>query len=176
MVLPPDLILPALIRRVRRYRLLLALAIFLFILEPLHHVRNAYSFARPTEQLDPPARQQCVDPEIEAANTPRQSAAIFMLARNNEVDDAIHAVRSLETQFNQWFGYPWVFLNDVEWSEEFKTRVGAETSGKAVFETIDKSMWDWPAHFTEQDKRARRKLGGKCMTPWTRYSRTELMF
>jgi len=161
MVLPPDLILPALIRRIRRHRLFLVLAILLLIFEPVYHVRNAYSFARPTTRLDPPAQETCVEPEIEAASTPRQSAAIFMLARNSEVDDAIHAVRSLETQFNQWFQYPWIFLNDVEWSEEFKTKVGAETSGKAVFETIDKSMWDWPEHFTENDKQSAKKTWKK---------------
>ncbi|GAB7343677.1 hypothetical protein MBLNU457_1664t1 [Dothideomycetes sp. NU457] len=148
------------LRSVRRYRstsaLVLALAIFLVVLEPIHHVRNAYSFARPTERLDPPAHQACVNPEVEAARTVRQSAAIFMLARNSEVDDAIHAVRSLETQFNQWFGYPWVFLNDVEWTEDFKTRVSAEIKGKAVFETIDKSMWGWPGHFTDDDKQRAR--------------------
>ena len=82
-----------------------------------------------------------------------------MLARNSEVDEAIHAVRSLENSFNQWFGYPWVFLNDVEWTAEFKGRVGSEiTSGGTVtFDTIDSSMWGWPSHFTEDSKTKARK-------------------
>lgn len=49
------------------------------------------------------------------------NATILMLARNSEVDDAVRSVRDLEDKFNHRYNYPWVFLNEEEFSAEFKT-------------------------------------------------------
>lgn len=43
-----------------------------------------------------------------------------MLARNVDVEGAVDAVRELEDRFNRNFNYPWVFLNDEPFSDEFK--------------------------------------------------------
>jgi len=129
---------------------LLVIASILVVFEPTYHVWSDHGLSRPSRRLDPPAHDTCLDPVFEAATTPRQNAALFMLARNSEVDEAIHAVRSLETSFNQHFDYPWVFLNDVEWSSEFKTRVrAASTASNITFATIPSSMWGWPPSLTE---------------------------
>ena len=159
MVLIPALLLPGIFRRYRSYSTqILLLAFVVLILEPLHHVRTSYSFIRPEKRLDLPFHDACANPSLEAAQT-RENAVIFMLARNSEVDDAIQSISSLESQFNQWFQYPWVFLNDEQWSAEFKDRVRAaiDPSVSVTFDTIDESMWSWPSHFLESDKqRARR--------------------
>ena len=80
-----------------------------------------------------------------------------MLARNSEVDDAIASVLSIQEQFNDQFGYGWVFLNDLEWTAEFKTKVSQAIGGRAEakFEKIPKSMWGYPPSI-DQDKAARR--------------------
>jgi alpha 1,2-mannosyltransferase len=44
----------------------------------------------------------------------------MMLARNSDLDGALSSIRELERQFNRNFGYPWVFLNEVEFTSEFK--------------------------------------------------------
>ena len=49
-----------------------------------------------------------------------QNATLFMLARNSDVESAADSVRQLEEKFNKNFGYPWTFLNEVPFSEEFK--------------------------------------------------------
>ena len=46
---------------------------------------------------------------------------MLMLARNSDVNDAVKSVRRLEDRFNRKFGYPWLFLNEEPFSEEFKT-------------------------------------------------------
>jgi mannosyltransferase len=51
--------------------------------------------------------------------TARENAVLVMLARNSEVSGAVSSVRSVQEQFNDNYAYPWVFLNDEEWSEEF---------------------------------------------------------
>jgi alpha 1,2-mannosyltransferase len=44
-----------------------------------------------------------------------------MLVRDSELDGALSSVRQLEDRFNRKHGYPYVFLNDVAFSEEFKS-------------------------------------------------------
>ena len=49
----------------------------------------------------------------------RANAAIVMLARNSELNDVVSSMRQLEDRFNAKFNYPWVFLNDEPFTEEF---------------------------------------------------------
>lgn len=75
-----------------------------------------------------------------------------MLARNSEVDGAVASVRSVQEQFNDNFGYPWVFLNDAEWSQNFKDQVSRAVGegAEAHFHTIPKNMWGYP-EWIDQD-------------------------
>jgi alpha 1,2-mannosyltransferase len=54
---------------------------------------------------------------------PRANATLLMLARNSDVDDAVRAVRELEDRFNHKYRYPWVFLNEQPFSDDFKRYV-----------------------------------------------------
>lgn len=76
-----------------------------------------------------------------------------MLARNSEIDGAVQSVRSVQSQFNDNFGYPWVFLNDAEWSDEFKNAVreAVGEGSKIAFERIPDNMWGFP-DWIDQDK------------------------
>lgn len=55
------------------------------------------------------------DPQLGEAN-----AVLLMLCRNEEVDGAVKSIRELEDRFNHKYHYPWVFLNEVEFTEDFK--------------------------------------------------------
>ncbi|KNG50167.1 glycosyltransferase family 15 protein [Stemphylium lycopersici] len=136
------------------WKLILAI-VALMTIEVLFHVRG-YSITRPSPPVDAPFYTGCQDPVLN--NTARENAVILMLARNSEVKGAIASVRSVQEQFNDNFGYPWVFLNDEEWSEEFKEQVGAAvrnttaTSGVQVkFDVIPKEMWGYP-EWIDQDR------------------------
>ena len=50
----------------------------------------------------------------------RVNASFVMLARNSDVDGAVRSVRALEDRFNNRYGYPYVFLNEVPFTEDFK--------------------------------------------------------
>ena len=50
----------------------------------------------------------------------RANATFVILARNSDVDGMVRSVRDMEDRFNRKFGYPYVFLNEEEFSEEFK--------------------------------------------------------
>lgn len=122
--------------------MILAIVSLMFI-EVYVHVRN-YDVPRPSTPLDAPFYTGCQSPVLNT--TARESAVLVMLARNSEVKGAISSIRSVQEQFNDNFGYPWVFLNDEEWTEDFKIKVG-KAVGKDTevkFEVIPKEMWGYP--------------------------------
>ena len=50
----------------------------------------------------------------------RANATFLMLSRNDEVDRAVITIKELENRFNLKYGYPWVFLNEQPFSQDFK--------------------------------------------------------
>ncbi|KAH6848154.1 glycosyltransferase family 15 protein [Chaetomium sp. MPI-CAGE-AT-0009] len=132
-------------RLARRYRLLLratAVVIVLCLVEALVHI-SMHDIPLPPEDLDAPFARQCQDPRVAAAQ-PRESAALVMLARNSELDEARETIRNIEAQFNQWFNYPVVFLNNEPWDPDFVRELNASVSGKAIFDTIPAADWSYP--------------------------------
>ncbi len=53
-------------------------------------------------------------------DTRRANAVILMLVRNSELENAVASVKELEERFNKHYGYSWLFLNEVAFTEEFK--------------------------------------------------------
>jgi alpha 1,2-mannosyltransferase len=107
----------------------------------------------------------------------------MMLARNSDVMGAVSAIEMLERKWNGDFGYPWVFLNDVEFDEEFKRYVSlqhppvllfdvvmtlilinmecrnvtAATKSQVYFGLIPKEHWEQPAWIDEEKARKGRE-------------------
>ena len=79
-----------------------------------------------------------------AAEQPRANAAFVVLARNQELDGVIQSIKSIERHFNRWFHYPYVFLNDGAFDDEFKIGVQNYTSGSVEFGQIPEEHWGYP--------------------------------
>lgn len=60
------------------------------------------------------------------------------------MDGVIESIKSVERHFNRWYHYPYVFLNDGDFSENFKLTIQNYTSSPVKFGKIDKSMWGYP--------------------------------
>lgn len=101
-----------------------------------------------------------VDTDYERAN-----ATFVTLARNDDLEALTITVRSFEDRFNHKFHYDWVFMNNEEFTEQFKRRVSNLCSGKVYFQTIPKSFWDYPS-FTDKDKAKTNRIK----------SRTKMMY
>lgn len=71
-----------------------------------------------------------------SANSARTNAALISLVRNEELDDLIPTMRDLERTWNSKFNYPWIFFNDVPFTEEFKRRTKVETKAKVYYGTV----------------------------------------
>ena len=61
-----------------------------------------------------------VHPGVDPTNGPRANATFIILARNSELESAITTIRSIEDRFNRNYRYPYVFLNDEPFTDDFK--------------------------------------------------------
>ena len=148
---------------------LISLVAFFTLLEIYLHIRS-FSIPRPSEPLDPPFASSCRPAGFSSTFDPhgrdappdahlgRENATIMMLARNSDLDGAATAVRSLENQWNRHFNYPYTFLNDKPFSDDFIQALRKEVSGQAVFEQIPSEMWTWPAEDVVNRDGARRAM------------------
>ena len=50
----------------------------------------------------------------------RENATLVMFAGNSDTDGTIQSVHEMEVRFNRKYKYPWVFLNDRPFSDDFK--------------------------------------------------------
>lgn len=98
--------------------------------------------------------------QAEIDKAPRANAAFVVLARNKELEGVIQSLKSIERHFNRWYHYPYVFLNDGDFDDEFRATVKNYTSAPVEFGKIDNTMWgfpDWVDH--EVAKEGIRKQG-----------------
>lgn len=63
----------------------------------------------------------------------RTSATLLSLVRNSELEGMLQSMRDLEATWNHKFNYPWTFINDVEFTHEFKERTSAATKAKTSY-------------------------------------------
>jgi Glycolipid 2-alpha-mannosyltransferase len=47
------------------------------------------------------------------------NAVFVFLARNSDLEGVVSSVRQMEDRFNRNYNYPWVFLNDEPFTDEF---------------------------------------------------------
>lgn len=91
---------------------------------------------------------------------PRANAAFVVLARNKELDGVLDSMKSIERHFNRFWNYPYVFLNDGDFDDNFKETVQNYTNGGVEFGKIDPTMWGFPDWFDEETaKEGIRKQG-----------------
>ncbi|KAJ2514301.1 hypothetical protein H4217_005835 [Coemansia sp. RSA 1939] len=93
-------------------------------------------------------------------------AALVALVRNSDLYGMRTAIRQIEDRFNARHGYPYIFVNDVEFTEEFKRGVRDLTSANVSFGTLDHDSWkvpEWidPAAYDHVKRTARYPHGEK---------------
>lgn len=104
-------------------------------------------------------------PEFNPADVnraPRAKAAFISLVRNSELDEIRASMEEFEYRFNRKYNYPWVFLNDVEFDEEFKRGVRKMTRAPIYFGLVPHEHWSYPS-WIDQKKAAddRQKMAAQ---------------
>lgn len=74
-----------------------------------------YQDGIPAEYYDTVKEDKPAPPERKA------NATIVSLARNGDIDGVVFSMKQMEDRFNKRYGYPYVFLNEEEFTEEFKS-------------------------------------------------------
>lgn len=89
-------------------------------------------------------------------NGDREKATFVTLARNKDLWRLIDSMRHVEDRFNKKFKYDWVFLNDEEFSDEFKSVTTVLASGNTKYGLIPKEHWSFP-EWIDQEKAAQTR-------------------
>lgn len=79
-----------------------------------------------------------------------ENATLVMLVRNLELEGALLSMRSLEDRFNHNYKYPWVFLNDVPFDDDFIEKTTLMASGNVFYELIPEEDWQAPPHIDDE--------------------------
>ncbi|KAI9469043.1 MAG: nucleotide-diphospho-sugar transferase [Benjaminiella poitrasii] len=76
-------------------------------------------------------------------------ACFVVLVRNNELDGIMSTMLQLEQTFNAKFNYPYVFLNDDDFTEEFKQQTSSVTRSQTKYGKVDHQMWGYPSYINQ---------------------------
>lgn len=67
-------------------------------------------------------------------------------------------MKDLERTWNHKFNYPWTFINDVPFTEEFKRETRKHTKAEIKYEIIPKEHWDIPSWINKDMMKESAKL------------------
>ncbi|KAG0218591.1 alpha 1,2-mannosyltransferase 2.4.1 [Mortierella sp. NVP41] len=95
--------------------------------------------------------------------TRRANAAFVMLVRNTDGLGARSAIRQIEDRFNRNYQYPYVFLNDVPFTEEFKELIRPMSKANMTFALVPTEHWGYPEWISTKRAKAARKAMAKVV-------------
>ncbi|KAJ7449825.1 glycosyltransferase family 15 protein [Mycena latifolia] len=111
------------------------------------------------EPYNHPTTLQSVDNTTNFSQGRRANATFVFLCRNSDINGVVSSVQSMEDRFNRNYNYPWVFLNDEPFTEEFKQRVSVLMDAPISFGLIPQEHWVQPDWIDEaRARRGRQKL------------------
>lgn len=74
----------------------------------------------------------------------KEKATLLMLVRNRELHKALGSMRMVEDRFNRKFHYPWTFMNDKPFTDDFIRFTTGMASGPVEYVVIPKEHWSVP--------------------------------
>lgn len=111
--------------------------------------------------IDPPnlPYKQLVKLPPATNQTERQAAAFIVLVRNSELPGMLQSMHDVESRFNHKFNYPWIFLNEQPFTEQFKElTTKAAAPSKTHYGLVDESMWGYPSWINQRKAAKIRKI------------------
>ncbi|ANB14870.1 alpha-1,2-mannosyltransferase KTR1 [Sugiyamaella lignohabitans] len=87
----------------------------------------------------------------------RANATFVTLARNEDLEHLLPSIRSIQDRFNSRYHYDWVFLNNKEFSDEFKILTSRLITGEAKYGLINESHWSYPDWIDQKKAAETRK-------------------
>jgi hypothetical protein len=100
------------------------------------------------------------------ATTEKVNGVFLALVRNTELDPMVHTIKEIERSFNAKYQYPYLFLNDVEFTQEFRDTISQLTTAKVEFGLIPKEHWSVPAWISVYKLKNRLKMMNSMGIPY----------
>ncbi|KAL0574162.1 hypothetical protein V5O48_007790 [Marasmius crinis-equi] len=95
---------------------------------------------------------------VTTLSPPRRANATFvLLARNSDLDGIVISMKQIEDRFNKKFGYPYVFLNEEPFTDDFKRHITELTDAEVKFGLIPREHWFQPEWIDEGKAAAARE-------------------
>ncbi|KAJ2061169.1 hypothetical protein GGI17_003279 [Coemansia sp. S146] len=85
------------------------------------------------------------------------NASFVVLIRNREMNEFRATMRQLEDRFNGKYHYPYLFLNDEPFTDEFMQTIAASTTSNVTFALIPQDHWSVPDFVDESRALAARQ-------------------
>lgn len=117
---------------------------------------KGYTGSKPPYQDGVP-EEYYTHPTQGGAPARKANAAFVILARNGDLKGISSSVKQMEDRFNKKFKYPYVFLNEEPFSDEFKKQMNSIIGSSAEFGLIPHDHWYQPASIDETRASAARE-------------------
>ncbi|KAJ2795212.1 alpha-1,2-mannosyltransferase ktr1, partial [Coemansia guatemalensis] len=78
-------------------------------------------------------------------------AAMVSLVRNSNLDGIRSTIRQVDDRFNRNYNYPYILLNDKDFTEQFKNKVRAVTKAPVYFGKVSEEHWGLSPYVTEKE-------------------------
>ncbi|KAJ3802847.1 glycosyltransferase family 15 protein [Lentinula aff. detonsa] len=121
----------------------------------ISNLKSQWSAGRPPYKTPVPD-EYYVSENVTAPSGRRANAAIVMLARNSDLNGIVVSMKQMEDRFNKKFRYPYVFLNEEAFTDNFKNRVTELTDAQVEFGLIPREHWYQPDSIDEAKASAAR--------------------
>ncbi|KAF9530779.1 glycosyltransferase family 15 protein [Crepidotus variabilis] len=95
--------------------------------------------------------------DSDASSYQRANASFVILCRNSDLGGTVRSVREMEDRFNRRYRYPYVFLNEEPFSDEFKEAISNLTPAQVEFGVIPHDHWYQPDSIDEEKATAARE-------------------
>ncbi|KAI5165810.1 alpha 1,2-mannosyltransferase [Nematocida sp. AWRm79] len=88
----------------------------------------------------------------------KESACIFILCRNSDISGLKPTITKFEKYFNKKYQYPYVLVNDVPFTEDFKKEFTSLTGNPVEFGIIPTEHWSYPVWIDKKKAKERRDI------------------
>lgn len=85
------------------------------------------------------------------------SAAIVVLARDDDIEDVLLSLGRMEKHFNHKYLYDYVFLNNNDFNYNFRDRTSRATKARCLYGRIPEEHWSYPSWVSPQEAAVARK-------------------
>ncbi|KAF8481515.1 glycosyltransferase family 15 protein [Gautieria morchelliformis] len=113
--------------------------------------RLAASLHKPSPPYDSPLPAGYLQNTTVPPPDRKAKAAFVVLARNSDLRGTIESMKQMEDRFNKKFQYPWIFLNEEPFDDEFKKWTTEITGSSTQYGLIPRDNWVQP-DWIDEDK------------------------